>query len=249
MRQRVMIAIALACKPKMLIADEPTTALDVTIQAQIIDVLLELSQRSGTALLFITHDLGVVAETCSRVLTMYAGELIEDGPLDAVLTAPLHPYTSALMRSLPRLSPRKSVLPAIPGRGSLVAIDATRLPLRAALRICGGANASPGRRWIMSMCAACFAAAPRAFVVGRARMSAAESPRRRARENVSVEFAGEGGKSIKAVSGVSLSVRLRETFGLIGESGSGKSTLGRMIVCLLKPSSGRIVTERSIRTR
>jgi peptide/nickel transport system ATP-binding protein len=116
MRQRVMIAIALACKPKMLIADEPTTALDVTIQAQIIDVLLDLSQRSGTALLFITHDLGVVAETCSRVLTMYAGELIEDGPLDAVLTAPLHPYTSALMRSLPRLSPRKSVLPAIPGR-------------------------------------------------------------------------------------------------------------------------------------
>jgi peptide/nickel transport system ATP-binding protein len=116
MRQRAMIAIALACEPRLLIADEPTTALDVTIQAQIIDVLVELSARSGTALLFITHDLGVVAETCERVLTMYAGQIVEDAPIDEVLVRPHHPYTSGLMRSLPSLSQPKATLPSIPGR-------------------------------------------------------------------------------------------------------------------------------------
>jgi peptide/nickel transport system ATP-binding protein len=116
MRQRAMIAIALICEPKLLIADEPTTALDVTIQAQIIDLLFELSLRTGTALLFITHDLGVIAETCTRMLTMYAGEVVEDAPVDAALERPRHPYTSGLLRSIPRLSPRKTVLPSIPGR-------------------------------------------------------------------------------------------------------------------------------------
>jgi peptide/nickel transport system ATP-binding protein len=116
MRQRAMIAIALACEPRLLIADEPTTALDVTIQAQIIDIILQLSETAGTALLFITHDLGVVAETCQRVLTMYAGQVVEDARTDDVLLRPRHPYTSGLMRSLPKLSERKAVLPSIPGR-------------------------------------------------------------------------------------------------------------------------------------
>ncbi len=116
MRQRAMIAIALACQPRLLIADEPTTALDVTIQAQIIELLVKLSSEAGTALLFITHDLGVVAETCERVLTMYAGQVVEDAPVEDVLVRPRHPYTSALMRSLPNLSVPKSVLPSIPGR-------------------------------------------------------------------------------------------------------------------------------------
>ncbi|HXQ52154.1 MAG TPA: ABC transporter ATP-binding protein [Stellaceae bacterium] len=116
MRQRAMIAIALSCEPRLLIADEPTTALDVTVQSQIIDLLLEMTRRSGTALLFITHDLGVVAETCSRVLTIYAGELIEDAGIDDLLARPLHPYTSGLLRSIPRLSAPKSLLPSIPGR-------------------------------------------------------------------------------------------------------------------------------------
>jgi len=116
MRQRAMIAIALACEPRLLVADEPTTALDVTVQSQIIDLLHRLSERSGSALLFITHDLGVVAEACERMLTMYGGQVVEDGSTDTVLEKPLHPYTSGLLRSIPRLSPRKSVLPSIRGR-------------------------------------------------------------------------------------------------------------------------------------
>ena len=116
MRQRVMIAIALACEPGLLIADEPTTALDVTVQAQIIDLLLTLGESTGTALLFITHDLGVVAQSCTRLLTMYAGEVVEDAPTDAVLLTPRHPYTSGLLRSLPRLAEYKAMLPSIPGR-------------------------------------------------------------------------------------------------------------------------------------
>jgi len=111
-----MIAMALVCEPKLLIADEPTTALDVTVQAQITDLLLGLSERAGTALLFITHDLGVVAEVCTRMLTMYAGEIVEDAPVDSALVRPRHPYTSGLLRSLPRLSTHRGLLPSIRGR-------------------------------------------------------------------------------------------------------------------------------------
>jgi len=116
MRQRVMIAMALICQPKLLIADEPTTALDVTVQAQILKLLHDISEKTGTALLFITHDLGVVAETCTRMLTMYAGEVVENAPVNDVLLRPRHPYTSGLLRSLPRLSERRAALPSIPGR-------------------------------------------------------------------------------------------------------------------------------------
>lgn len=116
MRQRVMIAMALICEPSLLIADEPTTALDVTVQAQITGLLSELSERTGTALLFITHDLGVVAETCTRMVTMYAGEVVEDAPVDDALVHPLHPYTSGLLRSLPAHAQRHSRLVSIPGR-------------------------------------------------------------------------------------------------------------------------------------
>lgn len=101
MRQRVMIAIALACKPRLLIADEPTTALDVTIQAQILHVLKDIQQQLGTAIVLITHDLGVVAEACDRVLVMYAGSKIEEGSVSDVLYRAQHPYTQALIRSLP----------------------------------------------------------------------------------------------------------------------------------------------------
>ncbi|MBL0901190.1 MAG: ABC transporter ATP-binding protein, partial [Reyranella sp.] len=103
MRERVMIAMALSCNPKVLIADEPTTALDVTIQAQILDLMVELKEKTGTAIVLITHDLGVVAETTERVVVMYAGRKVEEAPVEALFAEPLHPYTRGLMRAIPRL--------------------------------------------------------------------------------------------------------------------------------------------------
>lgn len=106
MRQRVMIAIALACQPSLLIADEPTTALDVTVQAQFLDLVRELQKEMGMAILWITHDLGVVAELCDRITVMYAGRVVEFGPLDVVLSRPAHRYTAALLRSIPTMEKR-----------------------------------------------------------------------------------------------------------------------------------------------
>jgi len=103
MRQRAMIAMALACNPRVLIADEPTTALDVTIQAQILDLILELQKKLGTAIILITHNLGVVAETAQRVIVMYAGKKVEEAEVDALFGQPLHPYTHGLLASIPRL--------------------------------------------------------------------------------------------------------------------------------------------------
>jgi peptide/nickel transport system ATP-binding protein len=103
MRQRVMIAMALACNPKLLIADEPTTALDVTIQAQILDLMRDLKSRMGSAIMLITHDLGVVAEMCQRVVVMYAGRKVEEAPVEEIFARPMHPYTQGLLGSVPRL--------------------------------------------------------------------------------------------------------------------------------------------------
>ncbi|MER8505002.1 ABC transporter ATP-binding protein [Mesorhizobium sp. M0195] len=116
MRQRAMIAMALACSPELLIADEPTTALDVTIQAQILRLIVDLKERTGTAVMFITHDLGVVAETCQRVIVMYAGRIVEQASVMDLFARPAHPYTQGLMRSVP--DPRRGRqrrLPEIPG--------------------------------------------------------------------------------------------------------------------------------------
>ena len=114
-RQRVMIAIALSCEPELLIADEPTTALDVTIQAQILELLAELRTRLGMSIMLITHDLGVVAEVCDRVVVMYAGEVVEEGPVAEIFENPRHPYTQGLMQAIPRLGERKDRLAVIPG--------------------------------------------------------------------------------------------------------------------------------------
>jgi peptide/nickel transport system ATP-binding protein len=115
MRQRVMIAMALACRPSLLIADEPTTALDVTIQAQMLELLRQLQAETGTAVVLITHDLGVVAEMCDDVAVMYAGQIVEQAPVAELFRQPEHPYTVGLLGSLPRIAARQSRLAAIPG--------------------------------------------------------------------------------------------------------------------------------------
>jgi oligopeptide/dipeptide ABC transporter ATP-binding protein len=115
MCQRAVLAMALACEPTLLVADEATTALDVTVQAQILDLLLELRARRGMAILLVTHDLGVVAETCDRLAVMYAGRLVETGTVDDVFAAPRHPYTRGLLGSLPRVEDRRGRLRPIPG--------------------------------------------------------------------------------------------------------------------------------------
>ncbi|ULT57921.1 ABC transporter ATP-binding protein [Neobacillus drentensis] len=115
MRQRIMIAMAMACNPKVLIADEPTTALDVTIQAQILALMKDLNKKTNTSIILITHDLGVVAEICERVIVMYAGQIVEQGDVRTILKNPRHPYTKGLLKSVPELSGKKERLYSIPG--------------------------------------------------------------------------------------------------------------------------------------
>jgi oligopeptide/dipeptide ABC transporter ATP-binding protein len=115
MRQRVMIAMALACGPQLLIADEPTTALDVTIQAQVLELLLQLKRDRGMAIILVTHDLGVVAETCERVVVMYAGKVVEEGDIVSLFESPLHPYTEGLLNSIPRMNEEQDRLFVIEG--------------------------------------------------------------------------------------------------------------------------------------
>ena len=121
MRQRAMIAMALACNPKVLIADEPTTALDVTIQAQILELIVELQRETGTALILITHDLGIVAETAQRVVVMYAGRKVEEADVETLFAEPLHPYTQGLMASIPRL-------PSMRGESAVTGERLTEIP-------------------------------------------------------------------------------------------------------------------------
>ena len=116
MRQRIMIAIALACRPKLLIADEPTTALDVTIQAQVLELISDIRAKLGMSVVLITHDLGVVAEHCDRVMVMYAGQVVEEGPTAEVIGSPSHPYTRGLLGSIPRLSLRGQPIHPIEGQ-------------------------------------------------------------------------------------------------------------------------------------
>ena len=142
MRQRVMIAIALACEPKLIIADEPTTALDVTIQAQILELMKQLTQRLNVALIIITHNLGVVARYANRVNVMYAGRIVESGTAHAIYHDPRHPYTMALLRSVPRLDrPRQMRLDPVDGQPP----DLTRLD--------GGCAFRPRCRFATDACA------------------------------------------------------------------------------------------------
>jgi len=161
MRQRVMIAIALACDPRLIIADEPTTALDVTIQAQILELMRDLTQRLNVALIIITHNLGVVARYARRVNVMYAGRIVESGPAEAVYHRPRHPYTVALLRSVPRLDrPRQARLDPVEGQPpDLTRLDggcAFRVRCRFAVEACAKARPVLERTEEAGHLAACF---------------------------------------------------------------------------------------------
>ncbi|MET7533178.1 ABC transporter ATP-binding protein [Streptomyces goshikiensis] len=228
MRQRALIAMALACEPRLFIADEPTTALDVTVQAQILDLLHGLRREEGLGLLLVTHDVGVAAESVDELLVMRDGHAVERGPVAEVLAGPADPYTRALLAAVPRLdAPRKPR----PARETAAGTAAASAGLSgAASGAAGGAGAAVGASGVVSGAAG--------GASGAAGGAGADVPVVEAL-GLRREF-GRGKRRVTAVGGVSLAVRAGETLGVVGESGSGKSTLGRMLVGLLEPSSGQV---------
>ena len=251
MRQRVVIAMAIANEPELLIADEPTTALDVTVQAQILDMLRSVRERTGAAMILISHDLGVVAGVADRVLVMYAGKAVEVGKVDDVFAHPAMPYTRGLLASLPSLDERTdklSFIQGIPpsgiGYGPGCAF-APRCPMAAEPCAAEPVLASVGPAHE----AACHFAGTlaRAQVSGAAEEVADQADGeivlqvRNLRKNFRVRGSGfRSFATIQAVSGVDLDLRAGRCLALVGESGCGKSTLARLLVRLEEPTSGSV---------
>ena len=259
MKQRVMIAVALAGNPRLLIADEPTTALDVTIQAQILDLLRRLQAERGMGLLLITHDLGVVAQMAHRVGVMYAGEIVEEAPRDTFFATPLHPYTQKLFAALPELSRRGGRLETIAGQ--VPALSAMPSGCRFAERCphawarCrdeapGWHEAGDGHRVRCHLLAE-----PGRALVSQAKADAPASPLLTPDfslltvENLLVHFPIRRGVlqrtvgHVKAVDGVALELLRGRTLALVGESGCGKTTVGKAILQLIQPTGGSVRLE------
>jgi peptide/nickel transport system ATP-binding protein len=213
MRQRVMIAMALACRPKLLIADEPTTALDVTIQAQILELIKLLQEEEGMSVLFITHDMGVVAEIADRTVVMYRGEAVEAGPTEDIFVTPRNPYTRALLAAVPRLG-------SMTGR---------RRPMRFPV-----VDSATGASDVPVETPDTVAAADRPLL---------EVSHLVTRFDIRGGILGGIKGRVHAVEDVSFSLHAGETLALVGESGCGKSTTGRAILRLVPPTGGSVVFE------
>jgi peptide/nickel transport system ATP-binding protein len=257
MRQRVMIAIGLACNPKLIIADEPTTALDVTIQAQILELMKDLSRKLNIALIIITHNLGIVARYADRVIVMYAARLVEQGAADAIFHRPRHPYTMGLLRSVPRLDrPRGAKLETIEGLPPNLASapPGCRFAPRCPYRLPACADDPPLVETDDGGRSACIRAAEIAAgsltaaavaTTGSTHQAATASEPLLSVRNLSKHFSvrtGFGGTAgtVRAAQDVSFDVFPGETLGLVGESGCGKTTIGRLILHLDQPTAGEI---------
>jgi len=262
MRQRVMIAIGLACNPKLIIADEPTTALDVTIQAQILELMKELSRRLGIALVVITHNLGIVARYADRVNVMYAARIIEQGSADNVFLEPAHPYAIGLMRSIPRLDlPRGAKLETIEGLPPDLRTPpagcrfAPRCPYRIDACTQQDVRLAEVRPGHLTACirageivAGTLVPPQKVQAAGTTFVQTSAEPLLivdHLKKYFTVKAAGAGFLSsktatVKAVNDVSLHVLPGETLGLVGESGCGKTTIGRAVLKLDEPTGGTI---------
>ncbi|MGA0023815.1 MAG: dipeptide ABC transporter ATP-binding protein [Burkholderiales bacterium] len=260
MKQRVMIAMALACDPELLIADEPTTALDVTVQAQVLELLSELQRSRGMAMLLITHDLGVVAQMAQQVAVMYAGEIIETAPAAAFFAGPAHPYARKLFESLPERAGRGRALAAI--RGSVPALNRSFSGCRFAERCdsvlphCadqippwGTAAAGHHARCHLYAEGHAVQASAQASAADAGAATAIPAPQSALLEvrDLRVWFPVRKGVlqrtvgHVRAVDGVSFDIAPGRTLGLVGESGCGKTTAGRGLLRLVQPTGGQVV--------
>jgi peptide/nickel transport system ATP-binding protein len=246
--QRVVIAMSLACNPRLLILDEPTTGLDTTVEAEVLDLIANLREEFDAAILFISHNLGLVARVCERVGVLYAGRMVEEGPAGEVFAAPRHPYTLGLIRSVPRFGAHKDV-------GRLEPIPGALPRLGAKPRGCAYAPRCPLARTL------CSETAPALSAVASERLSRCHywqevegiPPSAGSSEPIAPKVRGDAPTLIElkdvrkayagmvACDGVSLEIARGEIFGLVGESGSGKTTLARAVAGLVEPDSGDLL--------
>ena len=264
MRQRILLAMAFSCRPDVLIADEPTTALDVTIQAQVLALMQQKARETGSSVLFITHDMAVVAQLCDRVYVMYAGQVVEQGTTEEVLYTPQHPYTQALLRSLPELAEPQQPLPTIQGLVPNLIDPPAGCRFRERCHfahqrchempemLAADGTGRAARCWLLDP-----TNPEREAALEQGRQAQRPDPLPRAElqsggtlleiQNLEVRFPvgadwrGRPKAFVHALNGVDLELRRGETLAIVGESGCGKSTLGQSIMGVLTPTAGKVV--------